>query len=387
MSNPLASTIFTTGAKDNLATVDVYKKTLGNKAVITAVQSLAKKADFSETTQNLLGKVLGGSKTDLFSAVLKTTKFDTEGLKTRLLGDLQGVKGSFNSLSTKIQDKFTSTFSSSVGKASDQMSVGFGGTNISLTGSSFADVDAYKNLVNDFTEQDSLSLVDKTAIGSFTGSLVAQASSFGIPNAFSTLTSGITDVNVLNQTLKTSVDTLASNADISGLMDISSNSKVSSTLGILFPDFGKTVASKYSSLTSGSSGSKKQSWNNMLTLFNNVNSEWDTFKRMSGSQKGVNILNLLGASNDFKVLIKAGISAYEENEERRKWKDCYALAQFYRQTTVEAEIKRHFPTLALEATMNASRMTYGTSTQKKDSGILSPTAMKTAKKIIDVLTG
>lgn len=385
MANPLASTVFVTGAKDKLATLDVYKASnKGNAAqVITAVQSIIKKSNLD--LGSILGKVPG--KTDLFSSALGKLAPDADAIKSRLLGEAHAVKGSFNALSSDLQAKFTGALSGVAGKASDKLSIDLGGKKLDLGGGAFADVSKYGKLVNDFTGKSAMSLVDKTAIGSFTASLVAQGSSLGIPNSFSALTEGIADVTILNQVVKDAVPKLSALGDIGGLKDMSLNPMVKSTLSILFPDFGNKIAQSYTALTSENPAMRKQSWNNLLTMMNNVDSTWDQYTRLKSSEKCVNLLSFLGASEDFKTLIRAGVALKEENEEKRRWKDCYALSTVYRQTTVEDELRRAFPNLILEATMMQYGSSGGSDTRKTNAGLLDPRALSTARKLVNSLAG
>jgi hypothetical protein len=388
MPTSLASTVFNTGAKDKLAALDVYNAKGQGSAVINSIQSLAKSAGLN--LGGLLSKAAGAN--SLFSSINGKLSLSASALTDRLMGSAGSMRSDFTALSNDVKTKFTSAFAAQTGMAKDKLSLAYGEAgqfSCKIDAAAYENITAFSGLVNNHLGTNDFSVIDKTALGSLNASIISQGASLGIPNMFSAVTSAIEDVTVLNATVKESVPSLAAQGDIASLLDISTNDKVKSTIGILFPDFGRNIATNYSVLTSENPTQRESSWTNLITLFTNVDSNWDQFNRRNGGEVGVSILSLLGASNDFKVLVQAGLTAYnlhvEANREDRRF--AYALSTVYRQTTVAEELKRFFPRLVLEATMTKYGSPYGNALNSHNNKPIDPRVIGLAGKLLAGVMG
>lgn len=347
MANKLASPIFQTGPKDALATLDVYTST--GKDVINSIQALTNTSSLN--IGGLLGSLTGANAA--FGGLLKSVKgkiaIDKDALAKRLIGAIPSVASGLRDLTSNLK---AGVLGSMADLGSLQATVG--GLQTTLSSANFADVSAFGGLMGNLTlnmdAAQQFNLVDKDAFSGIISGAIAEGAKLGMPSSFSTLTTGLTLGNnpltddVLNRVVAQSMPTLLKEGDFRTLLDMSSSS-VGKNMGVVMPDFAQQITQTYSRKYNGQANDLFDDHLKVLQTLTNVNADWDKVVRNSeeGTDDTINLLSLLGSSRDFRALIAAGISNLGDHD-RQKY---YALHGLYEETTVEAEIKRYFPRVAV----------------------------------------
>jgi hypothetical protein len=342
MANKLVSSLFATGPKDNLAALDVYKAT--GRRNINSIQELSQQAGVNLTS--IIGQRTGGNKAlaGLLTKVAGNVKVDTSMLRDRITSGVAGVKGTFQDLSENAKNSLTGGLDGLKGT----MQVSMGGVTSTIPSSQFQDVSSFGNFINDYTQSSSFNLSDRDGLASVISGSIGQASSFGIPNAFSTLTDGIEDQVVMCKVVNQTVPSLVKNQDIDTLFDMS-NSRAGKTMSAVFPNFAGDISRSFRFPTNQGPARKADAFSKLVGTLTNVNPRWNQSPRQKGNDIALNLLTLLGASDDFKLAVQVGIALMPDRDAQKN----YALANVYRPTTVEAEIRKYFPRVVLQTPSNA----------------------------------
>jgi hypothetical protein len=338
MLAPLATGTFSAGPKDDVATADVYKLVAtAGKGMITSIQELSEKALEFEFFSDTL-------KQDGISEFLKkngaTLEIDTSALTNRLLEASSEFKGAFRDLSATVRGGAAGLLASD--KAKDVMCM-VDDVKSKVSAANLKDIRQLGALVNSFTGTKLYSGKDNSAVGKLLGSVIGEASKLNLGGVFTTITSTITDYPLLTKVVKAALPLALKNGDMKLLMEMS-NSPAAKLINIFSPGFANTLAQTFKFPSVNGTRAGFNSFDDFLSCVGNVDSDWDTLVRKD-DRTGTNILSLLGGSRDFQKLMLTGINWWVDTDLSKK--KTYALASVYKQTSVYAEIRKHFPQTTL----------------------------------------
>lgn len=342
--NPLASTVFSAGPKDTLATTDVYN--VKNKNVINSIQVISAKLGVD------LSGLLNFGKSD-FTNILKVgaqgVGIDTDVLTARLLGTSSALSNSFRQMEKSSKSAILETFSDS-GKLSLQI----GSVVSECKSADFSDISSLGKFVNTYTNSTLYSPNDQDAVSSLLSGVIKQGAALGMNGLYSNLTAGITDNKLLSKITVKSLPALTKAGDLHSLSTIA-NGILGHSLDFIYPSFADDLAKAFGYKGLADALLPQADYHSLLTILSLTNPNWDVFTRendYSGSEDyhvetGMSIVKLQQASPDFQKLIIEGIKT-EVDGHRRKH---YALVQFFRRTVMEDEIHRFFPRVAFPRTV------------------------------------
>jgi hypothetical protein len=319
MSAQLAIPTFVGGAKDALAAVDIYDA--AGDAVINSIQDVYLDAPTEEDVLEVLGgsamaqaaeEALAGvtgalpTEADVLAQIqsvapgMSAGLLDmTAGAKDSLLSSVQGALGSVTSLSPT-------------------MITGLAQGNFPLAaGASFVDAKAITGMINGLSggTPAALTLVNPGAMVSTLSSLVNQASSIGIPNAFGAVMSygGITQQfgasagSILTQMASKCLPTAVANGDIFSIGSMAS-ALPSGALQMLSPSLIPNFSANFKMPAGSPVSSFASMYTTVQSTFNAVNPSWNTCSRLTsaGPQVSPSIVGLQGMSPDMARVIQVG---------------------------------------------------------------------------------
>jgi hypothetical protein len=335
-SQPLVKTVFSTGAKDDLAAVDTYKSKPGEKPV-NSIQSL------SSTSSYDVSSVLSdnNSNTDLGSTIRVTSgekiEVNKDVLTQRLLTTNSKINSSFRNLG---DDAKANMFGSM--NMNEKLEVDIDGVKSKVDSANIQDLNGLGTFLGDYTgDRNVCKIEDFDSVGGVVGGLVGESSDLGMSGVWTKLTSSITEVPVLTRAAHKSLPKLIANGDLDSIFEISA-SPVGKSMGMLFPNLGQDLGKAYGTRSSRDSRNKVNIFNKYLATMDNVFKDWDKFSS-NGDPLGINILRMLGSSTAFQDMIIDGVKFLLDDDPRKN----YLLHGLYKETTVEAEVRRFFPRVAL----------------------------------------
>lgn len=334
MANPLAKPLFTAGAKDVLAAVDVYKKSDG-KQVINSIQSLAQRAGLD--VNKLLGGKLSTSSLDkILTNIGGKLGIDKNALQARLLEGSASLKNSFRQLTDSTKDMMYESFED-LGNITAKIN----GVQTLVSSADFTELASFGKFVNEYTNNTAMfSFEDLDGMGATISSMVTQGSGLGFDNMFSTLTETIDNPELMCRVVKQTVPNVLKNGDFKTLLDITS-SRAGKNIGDLFPNFTSLLTQDYSNKYNGRSSDSPLNYDRLISSLFNVDQQWDVLTRgEDGDDLGINLIKLMGGSRDFKYLMETAVTQLTDNDDRKKY---HMLGNAYTQTTVEALVARYFP--------------------------------------------
>ena len=335
-SQPLAKTVFSTGAKDDLAAIDTYKSKPGSTPV-NSIQSV------STTSQFDVSSVIGNNGTnDQLGSTIKVIsgeklEVDKDILTQRLLATNSRSSSSFRTLGGSAKDNMLNSLN-----MNEKVDVDINGVKSKVDSANIQDLTGLGTFLGDYTgDKNVCKIEDYDSVGGVVGGLVTESSDLGMSGVWTKLTSTITQVPVLIRAAQKSLPKLLANGDLDSVLEISS-SPVGKSMGVLYPNLGQDLSRAYGTRNTRDSRNKVGTLNKYLTTMDNVFKDWDKFSS-NGDSTGINILRLLGSSTAFQDLVLDAIKFLTDDDPRKH----YLLHGLYKETTVEAEVKRFFPRVAL----------------------------------------
>ena len=348
-TNPLVQTVFSTGPKDNLAAIDPYKTKPGNKP-INSIQALSEKLGID------IGGIFGNlNAAAALGSVIKiagggSVAFDKNALTARLLATSSKINSSYRTLSDSAKNNMTSMLG-----MESSMNVKIGDISSMVDSYQIDSVKGLGTFLADYTGNKNIcSIEDTDALGGMIGGLVTEGSNLGINGIFPSLTEGITDVSLISKAAQNAMPGLLQNGDLSTIFEIS-QSPAGKGMGVLFPDLAKDLASAFR--INGSRGTQDLlgDFGKYLGSMNNIFGDWDRVVRSGDGEDSftINLFRMLGSSRSFQDMILTGVMALTDDGDEKK---NYLVHGLYKETTVEAEIKRFFPQVVLISKSDSPRM-------------------------------
>lgn len=212
ISTKLASAIFTTGAKDELATADVYGKT--NSDVINQLTGLLKGGDL-----NQFG--LGSGKSSIVTDLMKMVKvdagklsLDTKGWTDRLVSEMGSGSGLLNGLSDNLKGSLTQSLHITP-STYDKILVGVGNAYSSYRSGDLTTARGVFNLMGRVCGDTELfKTIDLGAQANLFTGLISQAISLGVPEAIDKLLESSKDPSVTRAALHNNIETAVNAGDL-----------------------------------------------------------------------------------------------------------------------------------------------------------------------------
>lgn len=335
----IANSIFSTGAKDEVATADVYSLITGagNEKTITSIQMLDALPDTS-----LFDKLDGSNTADFLAKAKDGIKFDESILTNRLLGTQGEFKLNFGMLTEEMKKgALTDTYRD---KAKYVLST-MGETNSLVKAAKINDIKALGNFVNKYTNTKVFSNTDKGALSGLLGSVVKTSSDLGISGVFTTLVNTVNDKGIVGRMTRTILPIVSRNSDSKLLREMSSG-PAGQLINVFSPGFTQSFSKSFT--YNGTNTKTLSSFEDVLTSFTNIDANWDTIARGNEGNQATNLWSLLGSSKDFQNLLIAGVSYWAKRENKPvAINPMHALAAAYQEVPVGKAITRDFPRVAL----------------------------------------
>lgn len=370
MANQLATPVFSAGAKDNLAAADVYK--VDSTTVVNSIQSISQKqgGDFTGLFGGLknynLGKLLSVTKTGV--------KVDQGALADRLLGMSSSINASFKSLSSNAKTNLLANVPE-VGKIDVQI----GGIKSTLNSFNFKELSSLGKFVNEYTKSSVFSIVDNDATAGLISAVVQQGAALGVNGLLPGLAPNITNNKVMARVINKSMPDLVKRSDLNSLSHLA-DSAFGTSLDFVYPNFASDLAKAYGFKSINDVIDPLADYHSVLTILSKTNNKWDVYVHEGDVGEyevlpnNVSLIKILNASKDFQQLISTGIRS--ENDYHRRHN--YGLIQNYKLTTVEADVARYFPQVA----MPSKNSNINTSITKKNRTVDARALAKIGEKVL-----
>lgn len=335
----IASGSFATGPDTLVEAVDIYAKEFAKDGapIINSIQDLA--TGLKDTIRDLISASTSGLD-DFLKIKDSIAEFDPKALADRVLLASSEFRSSVSELGKDIMNGVGLNVLKT--KAQDVMCTVNDVRNI-VSGKDMASINKLGSFVNQFTGTNLFRSNDTTALGGLLSTVVGKASDLGITGVFTSLTSTLTDNSLINKTVKTLLPIALRNSDIKLLKEIS-GSPAAKLINVFAPGFSNSLASYYRGTGYGK-GNTLNSWTDLVHTLANVDQQWDRISR-GGDGLATNLMMLLNGSRDFQKLLITGVNSFTDDDNKARQKN-YALARTYKKTTVEEELAKHFPNVAL----------------------------------------
>ena len=336
MALTLAASTFTAGAKDSLATVDIYKSNA--QEIISSIPISSK--DIKDLFSSIK---MSNGKLDAFGTIkgLTNTQIgdNLNALAKDLVGNARDLGAGVMGQATDMLSKTgidAQSLSCTIGEYSNKVGIGDLGKMVAL-GTAVSGASGISG---------ALGVASKAYSAGMLSGIVSEASSSGVAGVFTTLKDTITENGVLVKVAKSAMPFVLKNTDIRLLNEITS-SGVGSMLNGIVPGFTQSLSQAYNPSV-GYSLTKIDSFSSIISSFDSLDATWNTAKQSGGDIWS--IAGILAGSKAFKSMIYTGVSYFigRTTEAREKEKlQAMALAQIYKKTTVKELVNQYFPTLPL----------------------------------------
>lgn len=370
MANSLVETTFKCGPDDKLAAVDVYGEvgapgatnhiqafsiessqllsggfgsTLENVAMKAISEARSMAANAIGGMQNALSQAtkdvtaLASKANSLISGTVEQIEVNKKELTDRILGASSEFSTAMRGLPQGINDKMLN----SVPLSSDLMCT-VDGVRSKINSTELKSVQAVGKLINDVTKTKIFSSQDTGALSGVLGSVIGAASELGIPNAFQAITSTITDNRLLTAVTRVAIPQVLSSGNMQTLRSIS-KTPAGRLVEAIAPGTVSQISKLYKAPTKLPRTARQDySVEGVLDTINNLKPNWDVYNR-SPTDTAVNIIDILGGSNDFKNLIKNGVNDLSPE------KKIYQFASLVKQVSVGASLKKDFPAITVSS--------------------------------------
>lgn len=330
---PLTPTVFSSGARDELAAVDTYKTKPGPKPV-NSIQAISDSVGFD------VSSILGNVNTNMaLGAAIKIAgggelSFNQDVLTQRLLAASSKITSSYRSLSADGKAAMLGNMGMNESLVAD-----INGVKSRVQSANISSLTGLGNFLGDYTgDKNMCKFEDFDAMGGMIGGLVEEGSNLGLEGVWPAITSGISQVPVLTKAAAKALPRLINNGDLSAVFEIS-GSPAGKAMGSIYPNLGRDLGAAFGLKMSKDTRDKANLFNKYLGTMNNIFGDWDKYDG-NGDGFGITLIRMLGSSRSFQDMIMDGVKLFMDDDDPKK---NYLLHGLYKETTVEAEVKRFFP--------------------------------------------
>lgn len=336
MTLPIASSTFTAGPKDDLASPDIYK--LNPKKLINSIPVKANQI------------------TDLFSSIsTKSGQFDIKGtldkvsktdIGNTVLDSVKELGANARELGSDITAKAT-TFLEKAAPGAKALSCKIGDYTNSINWKDVKEGAALVKAVQSVSGPNGVSnVINKAAnTGIFSG-MIEKAGDLGVTGVFDSIKTTVVENGLMVRMAKAATPYLLSKSNVK-LLDELTRGGMGKALNTISPGFTKAFTSVYKQ-TGSTRINKITTFNGLIDSFDRIDSDWD--KLLDSTDGGASIVSLLAGSNAFKSIVYSGIMYgidYMSDEPAVMSKnarlEAMAMTSLYRESTVSEQIARYFP--------------------------------------------
>lgn len=270
MAAPLALPSFFTGARNDLATQDVYK--VGSEKVVNSIQDITKAPDMTEVNR-LTGASVKGAVKDAF-AILKTVnqlKDSKAGLLDKVFAGT-GVLGEAMKRSGLPTDMLSAALTT--GKSLTTMITGAKGDITKIKNGNFSSISSLTNLIGVATGQEGLMKAASSQLqGGAVGSVIKLASQNGVPKSFGELTKLIDkNSSTLSRVIDDVLPTALKKSDIGMMKEIAIASPGFQKATI--PDTIKDFGFNYSPGPAAADKEPEVIWGEITSTYTKIDPKW-----------------------------------------------------------------------------------------------------------------
>lgn len=352
-ASPLASTTFSAGAKDDVATADVYKLTtstpINNIPTISATQGAAyvtidgvkvysDSSAAAASASGLLGSksILNGIPTSLkdlaatakgvistvntIKNVVNTAKAVVSGsgsITDRLANSLPGLSSALRTsgiLSPELTSSVLSGMSAVTGdvRTANTLTATVNNLQSNINGVNPTSVSSITNILNSMTSKSGqISIFDTSALTGVATGVVNAASSIGFPGSYSIAVANYTsNQDILNGVASNSLSSVVKNSDLDSLSSMSSMTSAG-TLTTANPSVLSDFSRSYVAPAETTYQDTLKNYNTIKTTYAAVDPSWNTAQRAtsSGTDTVTSLVAVQNASPDFVKTLEVGIKS------------------------------------------------------------------------------
>lgn len=373
----LAQNAWVGSADNKLATADVYNPP-GGSAIITDVQNLFQKFDFSisdvlrggKFIAQEAGAVAAGLKSALKVAgqIQRGVSMLSQGdVMSRILGASLLTKGALNALGVaglgNIADSINSGINAAegavgqvAGQVSNQIYVELGGVMQQVSSAYASGLGALGECINSLGVSANFNINDVgVKVGLFSG-LIQTATGYGIPNSYGSLMASISDKGMIAQITAKVLPSVISSGDAHSLLSIGT------TLGArgayaYNPNVLADFSSSYYIPPPSSNTSQvdyTSCFNDLTSAYSAVDPDWATLNRqttitdadgndVTQNDPAFNLNAITNGSDDFQKVITQAVTSTTD-----RTNNVMALAGVVQQSTVASKLASQFPMTVFE---------------------------------------
>lgn len=343
MASQLAKTVFQTGPKDILATLDIYKS--AGKDIITSVQAL------SEPVSSLMAGV-GQAQSAIgdFTNMAKNFSLDKNALADRLLAASSSFTSELRNLTKGAKDQIESA----LGPAKKLMCT-VNDVKSMVNNFDIKNISSVGALINKVAGSDVFKAIDRGAIVGIYSSVIDQATKLGIPNAFGAIVGAIGDTRTLLGVANKILPGIIEQSDLNQFTSIA-NSPIGKLINVVNPGFCKALTGSYKMPSNGATKNSSSDFGKIISSLGKINPNWDKKLRSGDTGVALRALDILGGSIDFKKILHAGAASNVDPQPLDKF---YCLASKYKEADPIRELSKNFPKLSLSALDKSAQQIFG----------------------------
>lgn len=373
----LAQNAWVGSADNSLATADVYSPP-GGAAIITDVQNLFQKFDFSisdvlrggKFIAQEAGAVMAGLRAGLRVAgqiQRGVTMLQKGDIMARILGASLVTKGALNALGLAGMDNIASSINAGIGAAQgavgqavgqvgSQIYAELGGVVQQVDQAYAGGMQALGECINSLGISANFNINDVgVKVGLYAG-LIQTSCGYGIPNSFGSLMASVSDRGMVAQITARVLPSVISSGDVHSLMSIGT------TLGARGAyAYNPNIIADFSSsyyLPPPSSNTNQVDYadcfSNLTDAYSAVDPDWATLNRqttitdaegndLTQNDPAFNLNAITNGSDDFKKVIQQGVTSTTD-----RTNNVMALAGVVQQSTVADKLASQFPMTLFE---------------------------------------
>lgn len=333
-SSVIAKSVFSSGANDSYAAVDVYKQTTISGSV-NSIQD-------SESTVGADLKTLAirGSKylKQLMPTALTVLRggqllMNAASSKDRLMTAAGLASVGFKQLPADFQSYLTDNpkqFGSVLATVN----------NVSRTvlGTDLTKIRNIQRVAGDLTgNRDLVGVQDNDSTVALFSSIASEASRTRIPGTFTQLATTLQSSQLVSRMAGSTLPAVLSSSDISGLKDMATMVSPG-TLNLFNPNVVGDFASNYNSGPLSTAQSKVTDYANIMDAFRATDSNWNVINRFDGDATTTNLSKLSNTTDDFKATIQTGFKTSADPTDH-----LFAMVDLFPKTSVDNALKTQFP--------------------------------------------
>lgn len=357
------------GAADNsLAVADVYSPP-GGASVITDIENLFQKFDFSITDVLKGGASIAVNLPDvgslIASAASAASSLTQGSLLSRLMQASSVTKSALSQLSSTALGGISSTIGVSINSGQIYAQINNVAQQVSAT--DVSDVTAVGNLINTLSGQPTpvFSLDDQDSKVGLAVGLINDSASYGVQNSYSSLITTVSGTDMVSRVTSGVLPSVITYSDTASLSSIGQTMGDKATYAFN-PNVLGDFSSSYSLPTTTSIGSGTDYsayFDDLTAAYSNIDSTWTTQARLTNvtqedgsvtqvADNAFNLNTVMNGSTDFQTVIQQGVQTTPTRADK-----VMALASIVPQSTVAGQLASQFPLTVFSGNSQATSAT------------------------------